>query len=123
MRSYHSRPNTVSAPGSVTHQIELLPPHQVLTDYYADAQQRRALVDHLFDASAQHYDWINAVMSFGSGQRYRRLALLRAGLKPGMSVLDVGCGTGVIAALAAQIVGPTGQICALDPSFYSRSMR
>lgn len=93
-----------------------LPPHQVLTEYYAEAARRRPYIDQLFDRSARHYDWINGLMSFGSGRRYRRQALLRAGLKPGMQVLDVGCGTGVIAALAADIVGVRGQVSALDPS-------
>ena len=40
--------------------------------------------------------------------------LLDAGLAPGMRVLDVGCGVGDVAMLAASIVGPTGSVVGLD---------
>lgn len=93
-----------------------LAPHPILTKYYADEATRKQRVNQLFDASAGHYDWINAMMSFGSGRLYRRDALRRAGLARGMSLLDVGCGTGVIALLAQEAVGPDGYVAALDPS-------
>jgi ubiquinone/menaquinone biosynthesis C-methylase UbiE len=38
----------------------------------------------------------------------------RAALQPGERVLDVACGTGVVARLAAQRVGQTGWVAALD---------
>lgn len=37
-----------------------------------------------------------------------------ADLKPGMRVLDVGCGMGDVAMLAAEIVGPSGSVIAID---------
>lgn len=91
-------------------------PHPVLTGYYADAQSRRQKVDQMFNDSAEHYDWINSMMSFGSGEWYRKQALLRAGLKAGDALLDVGAGTGVISLLGQQIVGEQGRVVALDPS-------
>ncbi|MBK8901088.1 MAG: class I SAM-dependent methyltransferase [Anaerolineaceae bacterium] len=39
-----------------------------------------------------------------------------AGLAPGMRVLDIGCGTGDVSFLAAQFVGPTGQVIGVDRS-------
>ena len=40
--------------------------------------------------------------------------LLNAGLAPGMRVLDVGCGVGDVAMLAASIVGPSGRVIGVD---------
>jgi len=93
-----------------------LAPHPVLDSYYQDKDSRRERVDQMFDSSAEHYDWICNVMSFGSGTWYRRQALLRAGLQSGMKVLDVGAGTGVISLLSQEIVGDDGVVVALDPS-------
>lgn len=56
-------------------------------------------------------------MSFGSGQCYRREALTRAGLRPGMRVLDVGTGTGLLAREIVHLLGSSGRIVGLDPSW------
>lgn len=93
-----------------------LPPHPLLTRYYADEAQRRKRVGSWFDEAASDYDWINQALSFGSGGWYRRQALMRAGLTAGMSALDAGSGTGVVAAQAQAIVGLGGRVTALDPS-------
>lgn len=93
-----------------------LAPHPVLSEYYGKKEDRRRRVDQMFDSSAEHYDWITDVMSFGSGRMYRRQALERAGVKAGDWVLDVGAGTGVVSWHAQQIVGEEGLVVALDPS-------
>jgi len=85
-----------------------LRPHPLLERYYSDEAQRRRQVLAWFDESAVDYDWVTQALSFGSGVRYRREALLRAGLAPGMAALDVACGTGVLAKHAQDIVGADG---------------
>src|SRR5262245_62576551 len=42
--------------------------------------------------------------------------LVRAGLAPGMRVLDVGCGIGDVSLLAASLVGPGGTVLGIDRS-------
>lgn len=91
-------------------------PHPVLSEYYSSEADRRQRVDHMFDSSAEHYDWINSVMSFGSGHRYRQQVLKKIGIQPGMAVLDAGAGTGVVSFLEQAMVGESGLVVALDPS-------
>ncbi len=112
----HSQDSSLIEDGNQT-VPSALPPHPVLDRYYGDASERRSRVNQLFDDTARHYDRITTAMSFGSGSRYRRQALLRAGLAPGMSVLDVACGTGVVAGNAAKITGPGALTIGLDPSW------
>src|SRR5689334_9934120 len=45
-----------------------------------------------------------------------RKLLHRAGIKPGMSVVDLGCGTGMVTKLLAELVGPTGEVIGVDYS-------
>jgi SAM-dependent methyltransferase len=45
----------------------------------------------------------------------RRL-LQEIGLQPGMRVLDIGCGTGDVSLLLAEMVGPTGSVVGIDRS-------
>jgi SAM-dependent methyltransferase len=42
--------------------------------------------------------------------------LTRAGLRPGMRVLDIGCGVGDVALLAGELVGPNGCVLGIDRS-------
>ena len=45
---------------------------------------------------------------------YTEHALRLAGLRPGMRVLDIGCGPGDVSFLAARLVGPTGSVLGVD---------
>jgi ubiquinone/menaquinone biosynthesis C-methylase UbiE len=46
---------------------------------------------------------------------YRQIVLL-AGVRPGDSVLDVGCSSGYLARKLAAVVGPGGHVAGVDPS-------
>lgn len=91
-------------------------PHGPLTDYYRTEQDRQAYLRNIFDDTAADYDRIEAMLAWGSGSRYRRQALIRGGLAPGMKVLDVGVGTGLVAAQACTIVGDAALVTGIDPS-------
>jgi demethylmenaquinone methyltransferase/2-methoxy-6-polyprenyl-1,4-benzoquinol methylase len=91
-------------------------PHTLLPAYYESEAQRRGFVRKLFDQTASDYDRIERTLSLGTGAWYRRQALLRAGLAPGMRVLDVAIGTGLVAREALAVVGESGQVIGLDPS-------
>ena len=89
------------------------PPITSLPRYFHDERGRRDFVDGLFDRTARDYDFVERVLALGSGARYRRDALRRAGLKSGMRVLDVATGTGLVAREAAAL---GGTVVGLDPS-------
>src|SRR3954471_18292565 len=98
-----------SAPGP------LRPPPLMPTLYRTDAEKHEWL-RRIFDATAPDYDRVESWLSLGTGRWYRRRALLRAGLAPGMSIADVACGTGLVAREGALIVGPHGRVVGVDPS-------
>jgi 2-polyprenyl-3-methyl-5-hydroxy-6-metoxy-1,4-benzoquinol methylase len=63
---------------------------------HADAEVRRLLLQaRLYDDYTEH-------------------ALRLAGLRPGMRVLDVGCGPGDVSFVAARLVGPRGAVLGID---------
>jgi len=87
-----------------------------LSRFYQRDDERPAFIDGLFDASAPHYNRISRLMSLGTDRAYRRRVLLESGLAPGNTMLDVACGTGLVADLATRIVGPGGRVVGLDRS-------
>ncbi len=95
---------------------ELHPPHAPLPTYYGGPDERRAWLRDLFSRTAPDYDRVERAMALGSGAWYRRRALREAGLDLGMTVVDVGVGTGLVAAEAARIVGDPTLVTGVDPS-------
>jgi ubiquinone/menaquinone biosynthesis C-methylase UbiE len=63
-----------------------------------------------YNAAADSYD----DPANGYWERYGRRTVEGLQLRPGVSVLDVACGTGASALPAAEAVGPTGRVVAVD---------
>lgn len=93
-----------------------LRPHAPLTEYYESQDKHREFVQKIFDSTAVDYNRIESILALGTGPWYRRQALLRANLRAGANVLDVGTGTGLVAREALAIVGPSGSVVGVDPS-------
>lgn len=91
-------------------------PHAPLTEYYQREEDRREWVGEQFDKTAADYDRIEKILGLGTGPTYRRKILEFAGLKPGMRILDVGMGTGLVAKQAAHILGDASLVTGVDPS-------
>lgn len=91
-------------------------PHPVLAHRYAQPEERPGYVKQLFDHGAEHYDPVVGWGFFGTGNLYRKTAQSRHGLKPGMQLLDVACGTGLMSVAASQVLGGEETITCLEPS-------
>jgi ubiquinone/menaquinone biosynthesis C-methylase UbiE len=58
------------------------------------------------------YDFFTA----GVTREYRAVAVERLSLRPGNTVIDLGCGTGLSLGLLARAVGPKGHVIGVDAS-------
>jgi demethylmenaquinone methyltransferase/2-methoxy-6-polyprenyl-1,4-benzoquinol methylase len=67
-----------------------------------------------FNSVADHYDFMNTLLSFGIHLIWKRHAAAKLALKPGERVLDVCGGTGDLAELAANRVGKSGRVVVYD---------
>jgi demethylmenaquinone methyltransferase/2-methoxy-6-polyprenyl-1,4-benzoquinol methylase/phosphoethanolamine N-methyltransferase len=65
---------------------------------------------------ARLYDLGTTLLSFGRLAALHRRVVDLAGVAPGERVLDVGCGPGRLAILAATMTGPAGETCGIDPA-------
>ncbi len=68
----------------------------------------------LFDAISPRYDLFNRVSSLGQDRRWRRRSVQLGNVAGGMTVLDIGVGTGDFSVCAAQKIGSSGRIYGMD---------
>jgi demethylmenaquinone methyltransferase/2-methoxy-6-polyprenyl-1,4-benzoquinol methylase len=98
------------------HPAQPAAPHPPLPRFYRHPDERPSFLSDLFDGAAGYYDRLCAVGSLGSGSWYRGWVLRRAGLRPGMKVLDIATGTGLVARAAASAVEAPANVVGIDPS-------
>jgi demethylmenaquinone methyltransferase/2-methoxy-6-polyprenyl-1,4-benzoquinol methylase len=68
----------------------------------------------VFDSVAARYDLMNDLMSAGMHRLWKRFAVEMSGARPGERVLDIAGGTGDLARLFADRVGPRGEVVLTD---------
>ena len=76
--------------------------------------EKQQLVAEVFHSVATKYDMMNDVMSFGIHRVWKRFTIDCSGVRRGQRVLDLGGGTGDLAAKFSRIVGETGQVVLAD---------
>lgn len=77
-----------------------------------DDKARR--VRGVFDSVATRYDLMNDLLSAGMHRLWKRFAVNATAVRTGMQVLDLAGGTGDLARLFADRVGPTGRVVLTD---------
>ena len=73
-----------------------------------DEQTAKAKAQSTYNAASDHYDHV------GFWEKYGQRTVERLNLRPGFTVLDVGCGMGASALPAAQRVAPNGHVIGAD---------
>lgn len=79
-----------------------------------DEGEKAQRVAEVFHSVANRYDLMNDLMSAGLHRLWKRFTVEQALLRPGMRCLDIAGGTGDIARLLAEGVGPTGEVWLTD---------
>jgi len=75
---------------------------------------KETYVKDVFNEIAEYYDKMNGIMSMGMVKKWHRFMFKKAGDITGKKVCDVGCGTGEISFMAAERVGPEGEVIGVD---------
>ena len=91
-------------PGKMTHFGEKLVPEE----------EKRGLVNEVFDSVAPKYDLMNDLMSMGTHRIWKRFVVIQMHLRAGDSAIDVAGGTADIALLMKKAVGLKGGVTVYD---------
>ena len=76
----------------------------------------RANVHQMFDRISRRYDLLNHLLSLGLDFYWRRRAVDKLDQKPNQRILDLACGTGDLALLAAKRLRNDCRVIAIDKS-------
>jgi demethylmenaquinone methyltransferase/2-methoxy-6-polyprenyl-1,4-benzoquinol methylase len=76
--------------------------------------EKTELVRGVFSSVAERYDVMNDLLSLGSHRLFKRMTVQMSGVRAGDAVLDLAGGTGDLASLFADVVGPAGAVVLTD---------
>ncbi|MBJ7262887.1 MAG: bifunctional demethylmenaquinone methyltransferase/2-methoxy-6-polyprenyl-1,4-benzoquinol methylase UbiE [Burkholderiaceae bacterium] len=76
--------------------------------------EKAGKVAGVFHSVASRYDVMNDLMSGGLHRAWKAFTVARAGVRPGMRVLDIAGGTGDLARAFAKAAGPAGEVWLTD---------
>jgi demethylmenaquinone methyltransferase/2-methoxy-6-polyprenyl-1,4-benzoquinol methylase len=97
-------------------------PPDIVPDLVADTNAGSVAADDgsavaaIYDEIAPAYDRLGTILSLGLERRWWAAVVERSGLQPGDAAIDVAAGTGRLASVLADRVGPFGQVVAVDIS-------
>ena len=79
-----------------------------------DSEEKRGLVDGVFDAVSENYDLMNDFLSFGIHRLWKRIALEIAEIRPNYKILDLAGGTGDLIKLISPKISKEGVLILSD---------
>ena len=79
-------------------------------------QNKKGLVENVFDQVYDQYDLMNDFMSFGVHRLWKRDLINMMNASPSQNLIDVACGTGDIAKLFITNVNKDAKITCVDPN-------
>ena len=79
-------------------------------------QNKKGLVQNVFDQVYDQYDLMNDFMSLGIHRLWKKNLLNMMNPSPNQKLIDVACGTGDIASLFLNYVNKSSQITCVDPN-------
>ena len=77
-------------------------------------ENKERFVRDLFNSIARRYDLMNSLMTVGRDKAWRKLTVVRSGIKEGGYALDVCCGTGMLSMELVKTIGAAGKVVGLD---------
>jgi ubiquinone/menaquinone biosynthesis C-methylase UbiE len=83
--------------------------------FHSHSVEQPAHTDGLLIRWAPYYDLVTNFVTLGQAPRLRKVTVDQALIKPGDSVLDVGCGTGEVT-LLAKTRAKHGKVYGIDPA-------
>ena len=85
-----------------------------MTDNHPTRPGQDQIIKDQMEKMVDSYDSYMKKATFGREQALRQMTVELAGIQPGNSVLEVGCGTGTLTLAAKRAAGPSGKVFGID---------